>query len=498
MAKSINIGNLILSVIAKTTGLESGLRRGRRSLSTFGKATQQTQRIVGGFNRTLGLVGVTIGAGALVGSLRNAAKEIDKLGKASDKLGISTEKLASLRLAGELTGVAANTMDMALQRMTRRLAEAAKGTGIAKKALKELGLDATKLGRLTVNEQFNAIAGAMSRVETQADRVRLAFKLFDSEGVALVNTLALGSRGLRDVENQARQFGIAIDRDAVKQVENLNDQLTMLGAAAKGGLNKILIDITPTLSKAVTALTEIVEGVKQLRLSEGDRKTVSRFQQFGSRALGGPSAVRGAIEGIQKDIERRILRRNTGIDSQIRQQENFTKDLEARAARFKRDTGYSLKTIGKNNQFSYAERESLNRAGIGRGNAAIFGDIGTKISKALAAIESGHTKIGEAVNKANEFGNKFKGSTALLMAKQWAERFGFKFSKEVDLDPKKDKDVTRSTNRALEKGTLDAYVASRANLMPQKQLDEARKQTSKLEMIAKNTARPIAIAGVGL
>ena len=50
----------------------------------------------------------------------------------------------------------------------------------------------------------------MEAVDTQSDRVRLAFKLFDSEGVSLVNTLALGEEGLRNAAAEAEAFGRSV------------------------------------------------------------------------------------------------------------------------------------------------------------------------------------------------------------------------------------------------------------------------------------------------
>ena len=53
------------------------------------------------------------------------ASNIDEQAKFADKIGISTDELAGLQHAGELTGASVNTLNLGLQRMTRRVAEAA-------------------------------------------------------------------------------------------------------------------------------------------------------------------------------------------------------------------------------------------------------------------------------------------------------------------------------------------------------------------------------------
>jgi hypothetical protein len=119
------IANLAVSVTANTRGLSKGLRRGRRSLADFGKGVRRIAAGMGAlFAGGAGVVGFT----ALV---KNSLQSADALAKTSDKLGLATEKLAGLQHAAELTGAGTRTLDMGLQRMTRRVSEAAQGTGEA-------------------------------------------------------------------------------------------------------------------------------------------------------------------------------------------------------------------------------------------------------------------------------------------------------------------------------------------------------------------------------
>jgi hypothetical protein len=103
-------------------------------------------------------------------------------------------------LAAKASGVEQQTLDMALQRFTRRAAEAAHGTGEAKDALAQMGIALRdQSGNLRRSEDLLAdVADAFAKIEAPAERLRLAFKLFDSEGVALVNLLQGSSASGRD------------------------------------------------------------------------------------------------------------------------------------------------------------------------------------------------------------------------------------------------------------------------------------------------------------
>ncbi|MEM6560044.1 MAG: hypothetical protein AAF656_00455 [Planctomycetota bacterium] len=239
---------------ANTARFTSGLRGASKPLASFGASVGRVSRKVIGFGGAL--TALAAGAGLTV-MLKRSYETIDALAKTSDKLGLATEDLARLRHAAGLTGAGTRTLDMGLQRMTRRISEAAQGTGEARGALAELGLDAAALASMTPDEAFRRIAGAMSNVENQSDRVRLAFKLFDSEGVALVNTLAMGEEGLAAAGAEADRLGLAISRADAAKIEQANDAMTRMQAVFTGAANMLAIQLAPYIEATAAKLTEL-------------------------------------------------------------------------------------------------------------------------------------------------------------------------------------------------------------------------------------------------
>ncbi|MDA7760653.1 hypothetical protein N8909_01290 [bacterium] len=199
----------------------------------------------------VGLVGAA-GFGALI---KQGLAAGDSLAKTADKIGVTTEALAGMRHAAELTGVSTETMDMALQRFTRRASEAAIGTGEAKGALQELGINAKELVKLPLDKQMEVVADAMGGLGTQADRVRIAMKLFDSEGVALVNTLGSGSEALREMIAEADLLGLALSRTDTAQIEAANDAFTRAKGVITGLFNQISLDLAPVLKVLADGFT---------------------------------------------------------------------------------------------------------------------------------------------------------------------------------------------------------------------------------------------------
>lgn len=207
--------------------------------------------------------GAALGGAAAAGAavmIKRQLEMIDSTAKVSDKLGIATEKLTALRLQAELTGAGQKTLDMGLQRMTRRVAEAARGTGEAQEAIKQLGLDAKELAQLSPDQQFAAIADAMEGVSSQGERVRLSFKLFDSEGVALVNTLRGGSAAALEAQQFTEQWGLALTRVDASKIEQANDAMTLLSRASEGFWKQLTVRVSPAITKAAEEALGLAEG----------------------------------------------------------------------------------------------------------------------------------------------------------------------------------------------------------------------------------------------
>jgi hypothetical protein len=192
--------------------------------------------------RTLGgaLIGVTT-VGGLTALVDRSISAANAIGKTADTIGVGVEALQELRFAAKASGVEQQTLDMALQRFTRRAAEAAQGTGEAKDALAQMGIALRdQSGNLRSSEDLlGDVADAFVRIEDPAERLRLAFKLFDSEGVALVNLLRGGSDALDEMRERARDLGIVLDEHLVRDAGRARDELDTLAqgisALAAGG-----------------------------------------------------------------------------------------------------------------------------------------------------------------------------------------------------------------------------------------------------------------------
>lgn len=240
MANAV-IGALRVNLGIDTAQFQDGVKKIGSSLDGITKKAAAFGAAVGA-----ALAGMT---GTMAVAVRGVINEADKLGYVADRLGVGVEALQELRHAAERGGMAVGNFDVAFRRFIRRSAEAAQGTGAAKSAFEELGISLRdNEGRLKSSEQLlGEVADAMQKVPDQADRLRLAFKMFDTDGAAMVNVLANGSDGLNRMREEARNLGIVLSEDAVRGAQAFRNNLDLIGKAKDGLITKLTAHLLPSL-----------------------------------------------------------------------------------------------------------------------------------------------------------------------------------------------------------------------------------------------------------
>jgi hypothetical protein len=234
----------------------------------------------------------------------------DALDKTSSKLGVSTSALQEFHHAANLSGVAVRSFNMGLQRMARRAAEAAEGKGEAKDALRELGIQLRNSdGSLRSTEDlFMDVAGAMSNVSDSNKRLRLAFKLFDSEGVALVNMLKGGKQGLQSMREEARALGAVMDEDLIKMTVSYKDESRRMWQAIDGVRNSIVKGLLPGMLATAKAVKEwLVVNRQWLASNISDALSIAgralqRAGEFAQFMLYGLKSLLGVLDPFQRKL----------------------------------------------------------------------------------------------------------------------------------------------------------------------------------------------------
>ena len=265
----------------------------------------------------------------------------------SAKLGMTTEALNGMRYAAEQSGVPEATLDMALQRLTRRVAEAAVGTGEAQGIIKELGLDAKKLVGLAPDKQMMAIAEAMEKTNMSGHQLRVAFKLLDSEGAGLKELLAGGAQNMKKLIAEGKELNgtLASDDEMIKE---FNTEATKMDKAMEGLWTEISVMMIPVLLDLTKHFKQSAVGAKNF-----------------FRWLTGRDAM-PEIVGIHPKQKARIAERKALEDKQVKDAEEAAKRQKKAAEDIKKqgeDITKSMRTPIEKARDRFAELNRLFQAG---------------------------------------------------------------------------------------------------------------------------------------
>lgn len=208
--------------------------------------------------KAMGLAFGAVSVGVLAQQTREAVRYADQIGKVADKIGLSTDALQELRFAAERTGVAQTALDMGMQRFARRVGEVAKGEGVLKDVFKQNGIQIKdNTGRMRSLEAIlGDYADVVGDAGSEQEQLRLAFKAFDSEGAAMVNTLRNGRDGLNDLREAAREAGVVMEEDLVRKAEKLNDRWDTLTETIGVGFKSAILNTLSFIS-GTSAITQM-------------------------------------------------------------------------------------------------------------------------------------------------------------------------------------------------------------------------------------------------
>jgi len=121
---------------------------------------------------------------AAFGLASSTAAAGDEFAKQSRALGFNVEAYQELQDAAERSGVSAETFNSSMTAFTKRLGEAAEGSGPAKDALEQLGLSAEELVGLEPDVALAKVADAMRGVDDPARKAALAADLLADQASA--------------------------------------------------------------------------------------------------------------------------------------------------------------------------------------------------------------------------------------------------------------------------------------------------------------------------
>jgi hypothetical protein len=247
------VGKIVAVLTARTAPFSKGMAAAGRKTRAFGAGVAKIGAKIAKFGAALGAV--ALGGLALI--VRSQLKAIDTLAKLSRNLGVATEQLQALRLAASIAGVSGETMDKALKKMTKSVADLNNGLSTQVRAFDALGVSAEELQGLAPDEIFKVLADAVQNTGKSVQTTAAIMDIFGTRiGADLVNLLEQGRAGVESFEQEIRDLGLEMTNVDAAKVEIANDAWTRFKGILTGVAQKITVELAPFISAMINRFVE--------------------------------------------------------------------------------------------------------------------------------------------------------------------------------------------------------------------------------------------------
>jgi hypothetical protein len=235
---------------------------GKKGMGQVSAEAERASQRLEAFARRAGVALAATGAAlaaAGVAAVRSGLANIDSQAKLAASLGTTVESIQVLSRAGDLAGVSFGQVEAATRALTVRLSQAATGAGPAVKALEALGLSATTLIALPLDQRLEVINAALDANVEASERAAVRAKLFGDEAALAFSRIDTGV--LRTATQDVRDFGVVVSQSDAAQIERTNDAISRLGLIWTGVSNQLAVAAAPALEAVADALADVARGV---------------------------------------------------------------------------------------------------------------------------------------------------------------------------------------------------------------------------------------------
>lgn len=313
--------------------------------SSFKKGIKENDRELGRFDKTVSRVGNNIkamGAGIALGfaisRIKNLKNELDEIGKAANRIGITTKEIQVLRDAAVKSGSSISGLDSAMERFNNTLGEARLGTGEGRKAFENLGIALTDNEGLARDnmEVMREFADRISEIEDPTLKAAYSNDVFGRSAAFMITMLQNGSAGLDEFQRKLEETGGVMEDEMIKKSEELNDRLDTLEKTAKGKFTSAMLTVLryyDNIDKQAKDIEKIgffaskeeIEQQKQLMLAQEKAKEAEKEAIKRNAKLAAAEREKELKETKEREkLDADIAKLNEGI---AKRKEKYNKDL---------------------------------------------------------------------------------------------------------------------------------------------------------------------------
>ena len=246
-----------LKFLGDSKGAVKATRATRKEVDKLSKSQQHQNSIAKRATKSAiagarAVAGIAAAAGAAVAVIGRFAKGIadqgDRIQKLSIQLGTSTEFLSGMAHAAELSGSSMEGFATSMKKMEKSIGDLDAGLSTQIRSFQRLGLTYDDIKRLSPEDQFLKIAGALGDMENPTLRMATAMDIFGRAGGDMIPLFAAGEEGIAAMRAEAERLGLVMSSEFADASAQFNDDLTRSAGLMTGLKRSIGEGLLPELT----------------------------------------------------------------------------------------------------------------------------------------------------------------------------------------------------------------------------------------------------------
>jgi hypothetical protein len=256
------LGDLVVNLSANTQKFDKNISKSQGGLKAFATSAMSALNPVKA--KFTAMAAGAVGVGAAVWGLTSRFGTLAGVADKAAQTGLSGAFLQQIEYAADQSGVSAETLTGGIKKLTVMIGKARSGSKEAADALKDIGLSATDLQRLSPEQQFEKVAAGIGKIPTAAGRAAAAVKIFGKSGIEMTGLFAGGLDDITKLMQDAKDIGIGLDDKSLAQVAEADDALQKMYASIGAMVDQVAVGLAPAFTEVSTQVTDLIGPVTKL------------------------------------------------------------------------------------------------------------------------------------------------------------------------------------------------------------------------------------------
>lgn len=245
------LGNdLVVNLAGNNSKLKTTIAESKGGLKSFASSAAGMLNPL-----TAGLAAVTggaIAAGAAIWGLTSRIGGLAGIADQATQTGLNGAFIQRLGYAADQSGVSVETLIGGVKKLTIAI-----GKGDTK-PFEALGLNIAEIKSMRPEDQFMAVAAAIAKLPTAADRAAAAVKIFGKSGIEMTGLFAGGMNDLNALMADAAKLGIGVSDESLAKAAAADDAIQRMKASFGALLDQVAIGLAPTFQGIATSIADMI------------------------------------------------------------------------------------------------------------------------------------------------------------------------------------------------------------------------------------------------